>query len=307
MKKMVGFLAASLLTIGIVVALWLQLRDSRAQIAALQERVTALEKTRQSAFRFALPPAPATDTTTASGDSKGGAPQPTQQRAERVAALRERSQGLRQMISSPEVQEMARSTIRMRLPQQYPDIGKELHLSPEEVEKLFDLLAKQQSGQLTTALSASDPQAAQQKRQENEAELTAMLGGRYSQWQTYQETLPTRRQVNQLQTMLGASGNTLSDTQTNPLITALASEQKRIDQEMQARYPGNVLQQRLQGATESSQRLLNVAATQLNPQQLDGYKKMLDQQQNTARMAERFMGRLGGAAGQARAAAGTPR
>jgi hypothetical protein len=76
---------------------------------------------------------------------------------------------------------------------------------------------------------------------------------------------------------------------------------------MQARYPGNVMQQRLQGATESSQRLLNVAATQLNPQQLDGYKKMLDQQQNTARMAERFMGRLGGAAGQAGAATGTPR
>jgi len=316
MKKLVVILAAALLATGIVTAqLWLQLRDARAQDATLQARVTALEATQLAASRLSGLPASAPVPEATPADLKTtDAPRP-ERTAERTAAA---IKGIRELISSPDAQEMRRTRLRMALPQRYPDLGKELRLSPEEENKLFDLLASQQSGQVSDLLNAAGggttaqemQSKAQEKRQANDAELSAMLGSKYPQWQNYQETLPTRQQVNQLQAMLGSGSNSLSDAQAKPLITALAAEKARISQESAnspASNPQEFMAQREQRTADSNRRLLAVAATQLNTEQLNDYKRMLDQEQNTARMLGSFMGRQGRAAGQAGAAAGTPR
>ena len=79
----------------------------------------------------------------------------------------------------------------------YPDLAREMNMTPAEVEALYDLLGKQQKG----------------------AELDAMLAGRQQQWKEYQTTLDARRRVNQTgkwQSMMTMEG---SDVRTTAQVT----------------------------------------------------------------------------------------
>jgi hypothetical protein len=265
---------------------------SRLQVADLQAQLEAMKVARQAAetsFAAQLKaamnrPAPAAATSAAT---------PTAPRVTDPAAVAARAEGLvaalAEQANSPENRARTRSLRRAMMVQQYPDLGKELNLSDEQVNKLFDLMADQESNLAADVLSPAnrDPatlQARMAKRQAdqqaNEAELKATLGGKYSQFQEYKETLPTRRQVTDLRAVLNASGSSLSDAQARPLIAALAAEQKRIDQE--ARAPGgNPLT--AQYTPENTNRLVGAAAPYLNPQQLESYRQMREREANSRR------------------------
>ncbi|MEO6081355.1 MAG: hypothetical protein ABIQ86_16540 [Steroidobacteraceae bacterium] len=302
MKKLVLALAATVVGISIVATqLWLELRREREQNTQLQARVTEMQTKQLATTLLPTPPptaipAPAPEVATAGAVGAPAAPNapPRRDRAAVVA-------GIREVLSSPEVRDMARSTVRAMLPQRFPDLAKELNLTPAEAEKFFDLLAGQQldgTGGAIAVLADGTPDRAEMQRRAqetqkaNDAQIAAALGNKYSKWQDYQASLPTRRQVTQLQSTLGASGNTLSDAQSKSLITALAAEQARIDEDARrlpsaaGANPQSALEARQQRTEENNRRLLNVASTQLNSQQLDSYKKMLDQQTNVSRLLQ---------------------
>jgi hypothetical protein len=215
---------------------------------------------------------------------------------------------VREMIASPEGREMTRSQLRMVLPVQYPDLGKALGLSPEEVEKFYDLLASQQMDLAVDQIDllgggAPDPadfqeaqRRSQAKQQANEAELSAMLGNKYPQWQEYQSTLTVRQQVSQLQAALSPAGSSLNDAQRQQLITALAAEQKRITQENNSspatpgRTQQEMMEQELQRLAETNRRLVDAASGHLNSQQLESYRRMLEQRE---RLQRTVMGAMG--------------
>jgi hypothetical protein len=327
MKKLVVILAVALLTGGMVAALlWQLTQDEREANATLQARVTALEA------RLPATPAPAAAAAPnaeqpAAAAADSAAPT-TALPAEQLEAM---SASLRQMMASPEGREMTRAQARMTMGRMYPYLGAELGMSPAEVDKFYDLLARQQSElvadmALTPAESALDNAAAQEmqrqlaeRRQANEAEISAALGSKYPQWMTYQQNQPIRQQVAQLQSLLGGDGDALSDTQARSLVTTLAAETARIDEERRnaprptppATREEFLAQQEArqeQRRTEANRRLLEAAAAHLTPQQAASYKRMLEQQQQMERALMRSMNAQTAAQGQAAgAAATTPR
>ena len=200
---------------------------------------------------------------------------------------------------------MLRAQARMTVGRLYPHLAAELGLSTAELDKFHDLLARQQSELALESMAANDvgtDSAAMQdmqrklgeKRQANEAEISAALGSKYPQWKTYQQSLPIRQQVAQLQSLLGGDGDALSDAQARPLVATLAAEKARFDQEQRnaARpAPATTREQYIalqdQRETESNRRLLEAAAAHLTPQQVASYKRMMDQEQEMERMMMR--------------------
>ena len=304
MKKLVIGLGASLVVISIVAGnLWRELYEVRLQSTQLGKRVDALQSGQLAANlrpgTLAATAAPAAIKTTAVAATPAG-----DGGKKAASALLE---GMSQLLASPEGREMMLSQARMQMPQQYPDLGRELGLTPAEVDKFFDMLARQQADMSTDALDQingeTQDRAALQERQRrmqerqqaNQAELTAMLGSKYPKYQEYQKSLPVRRQVNQLQATLGTGNTALSDAQSRPLITALAAEQTRIQEDRRNAPRGaagnqqNMLEVELQRTAESNQRLIRVAASYLDPQQLNGYRRMLEQEEALTRSMMRSM------------------
>jgi 3-oxoacyl-ACP reductase-like protein len=318
MKKLTLILAAGMVALGTgAVYLWQQLEAERSLNAALNDRVMALEVAQQ-ALALRPPPAPAAPAETPPAAAAAPAPATPAPAGTGQAAANNQGNGLaavaKEMLSTKAGQDMTRSLLRNVLVQQYPDLGKELGLTPEQVNEFFDLATRQQmelsADSMDLVAGGASPEAmqelqrkTQEKQQANEAEIAAMLGSKYPQFQEYQGTMAARQQVNQLQTALGSSGITsLTDSQKQGLITALGAEQKRITQENLNAPAGarrgnqNYLEQQLEQNADKNRRMVDAASAYLNSQQLDSYKKMLDQQQEMISGLARAMGGTQGAA-----------
>lgn len=315
MKKLVVILFAALILVGgAAIHFRRHLDASHQQIADLQSQVEAMKTARQAAeasFAAQLKAAMDRPASTAIAPAAASAPRPATPAVDptRVEAI---TTALREQITSPESQARTRSLRRAMMVQQYPDLGKELGLSEQEVNKLFDLLVQQETDLAANTFAADnrDPAAVQARiaklqadRQANEAELKTMLGGKYTQWQEYKDTLPGRRQVTDLRAVLSASGNSLNDAQARPLIAALTAEQKRINDERfgSAAGAGNALL--AQYSPENVKRMVDAASPYLNPQQLESFRQMREREANSRRA---LLGGMEAAAEQARARAADP-
>jgi hypothetical protein len=294
-KKLVVVLAIAMIALGGgTIHLWRQLDAGHRQIADLQARLKDMEAALQAsaaANAAAIArPVPAV----ANSPAAPAAP------PARVAAANTASAPVEDMIkqmTNPEGRDVRRGQLRMRLPQQYPDIGKWLNLSRDEENKLLDLIARQQSEESEAALNpanrnipaAEQIRSIQARHQANDVELSALLGNKFAQFQEYQQTLPVHRQVSQLQAMLGSGADGMNDAQSRSLTTALVAEQLRINQERSGAppaTPGRTLQESMQEqqqrTAENNRRLLEVASSKLNAQQLAGYRNMIEQQEKSS-------------------------
>lgn len=309
MSRLVVALAGAATLAGIVAThSWLRLHEVRAQIAAVRARISELQSAQLVAgLQVGAPPTSASPSASLPAVQQAGTVPPPAPPTAKPAGAGEQSaaeafaRAYREQLATPEGREMLFMQARMSIPEMYPGVGRELGLAPAELEKFFDVLARQQSDRAaeTMAISDSQPQdaAARQElqrklaqlQQTSEAEVKSTLGGKYPQWQEYQKTLPTRRQVGELQVSLGSGANALSDSQARPLITALAAEQTRIQEDrriVQQPVATNAQARReaqQQRRSEEIKRLLNAAASYLTPQQLEGYRRMLERDENLSR------------------------
>lgn len=319
MKQLTVIMAVALVGVSAAAAwFWKQLDAERSLNAGLQDRIMALEVAQQAAA-LAPPPAPVIPAEGAAATAPAvadAAPARTEQ-----AAGNDPGGGLaaaaKAMLSTDAGQDMTRTMLRSMMAQQYPDLGKELGLTDMQVQELFDLLTRQQmdlttesmemlTGGRDAAAMRETQRKLEEKQQAHEAEQQALLGSKYPQFQEYQGTQAARQQVNQLQNALGTSGITaLTDSQKKSLIAALGAEQLLINEDNRnamganrgaQRGNQNYLDQQLQQVADGNRRLLNVASGHLNAQQLDSYRKMLDQQ---TEMMRGLMGAMGGALGGA--------
>jgi hypothetical protein len=316
MKKLVVVLAVALVGVGAGAAyLWQQLAAERSLNAELNDRVMALEVTQQAA---ALAPAPAPIAATELAAAAAQAAAPPAAAGKDQADANNPTAGIaavaKEMLSTKAGQDMTRTMMRSMITQQYPDLGKELGLTPEQATQLLDTLTRQmvdassESMNLLAGNGGPDAMRELQRKSEeiqrtNDAEIASLLGSKYPQFQEYQGTMAARQQVSQLQNTLSTSGIAgLTDSQKQGLITALGAEQQRINQEARNAPPAargantNFLDQQVQQATDQSRRLVNAASAYLNPQQLESYKKMQDQQ---LEMVRGLMGAFGGTQGGA--------
>lgn len=252
-----------------------QLQERDAKLAALEAAPAAHPAT------SLVPAAPAAPTPAVAPASapQPARPAPTPAASDLVAAMRAQ-------MESPEGKAQSRELARTLVARSNPGIDEALGLSREQAEKLLDLLAEQQAGTLDVFRSSAEgnpsPQdrmaAVQEREKANEAALQAMLGSKYSQWQDYKEIRPAYQQRRDLRAVLDASGTPMTDAQGRAFIAALSVEQRSINQEMRdaARSGAPAAQILTRNTPERRQRLLDAAAPHLSPQQLEGYRGMLD-------------------------------
>jgi hypothetical protein len=130
---------------------------------------------------------------------------------------------------------------------------------------------------ITEPESAQDREARRRKTRETEdAELQALLGSKYVAWKDYQEILPAWVQRNDLRAVLDAAGVPVTEAQDDALINALSAEQRIINQTRTFTTQGNSNGFLAQYTPENRQRLVDAVAPYMSPQQLDGYKRLLE-------------------------------
>lgn len=265
------------------------------QIAELQAQLQELQRQRpaQAWDTRASTASPPTQAVTEMADTTQPAAPPVVAAASLIPDIAT----MRAQMASPEATAQRRQLTRLLMERSNPYISEALGLTPEETNQLLDALAMHQevgSAIFTAPADGSSPPSPQERmakiqaqQQTNESELQAMLGNKYLQWQDYRETRAAWQQLRDLHAVANAGGTPLTDSQGKSLVAALLVEQRSFNQQSRA----NASQGRSFAETfkryspERTQHLLDVAAAHLSPQQLEGYRGMLEraaaQERNT--------------------------
>lgn len=327
MKKPVLVLAAGVVLAGSVATyLWLDLRATREQGVALAARLSALESGQHQAV--SVPPAPvsqALEPQTAVAVPvvaavQSVAPAPPQVPATPQPAASVANAPAAAMLQAPQGQDFTRSMMRNVMSQMYPDVQKELGLTAAETERLFTLLSGDEDDLIGDSmrlmsgnLTADERKALEKKLVDSERiqeeKVAALLGSRYPKWQEYQATSAARQQVSALRTTLSYSGNPLSKTQEEALVTAFAAKQSRAMKEERDSMNSTVtllenpMQESMQAALKAQREMVDVAAPHLNAEQLALFRRQVQQQEQ---MMSATMGMLDGKSDAAPKAPATP-
>lgn len=305
MKKLAIALGAVLVAAGVAAMhLGQELRAQREQNSVALAHLTALEAGNASGSMVTAPVEVGTQGATQIAtpgavsnalleQAAAASPGRAQTGSGAESALKQMADKIR---SSPEGQELQRMMMRQSLEEEFPNLAKDMHLTPEKVGKLLDLLTRRRMENVMDGLGgdrgpkdrAAREELARARAERNlasEAELKALLGDNYPNWNAYEQAAQDRRREEytragkeQLRSAIESGGNPLTDIQFRSLDSALDAEQKRIDQATTS------IQQQMQQLPESNRRLLEVAKMHLNPQQLEGYRSYLKQLEDMMQM-----------------------
>jgi hypothetical protein len=280
MKTLPAVLAATTLMAGGASAYLLnQLNAERLRTAALLNRVTDLEMAqarRPSAATSSMAAlqtdAPAaTPATAAPSIHTEIVPDPAGTKHANAAST---SISSTELMKDPDYRASVATSLRQTLAKNHPDLARELDISPQQANKLLDLLTTSRMATLGTGAAANAG--------EQDAEIRTLLGDtKLQQWKDYEESLPSRQLVDRLRTTLESSGGSLNQRQQQQLITTLAAEQKsrsaemtRVNQTM-GRTPADrlaMLEQLVRTTEQGNSRILDVSSSYLNAQQIDALR-----------------------------------
>lgn len=312
MKELVA-LGAAVLVAGIVTTwLWTELRAEGEAGRALDARVALLEERQASAAashteQGVAPPEGAAPVAGVPAAATPASPQRTREELDRAAQSRV-TDILRDM-TSPQSRDATHMMMRGMLGQMYPDLAQELGLSADEATRMLDLLARHQSeltaesvpmlsGELAPAAIKALNRKMLEKEEAQRAEVEALLGSRYPQWEDYQATAAARQEVDELRTALSTTADPLTEAQSKQLITVFSAHQRRAlqDERTWVRSPealeaDNPIQQGMQRAVAQRRALLDVAAPHLTARQREQHRQQIEQQ---AAMLQGVMGMMGG-------------
>jgi hypothetical protein len=312
MKTLASICACIALITGIVsVNLWRELRTERQANKELRTQFNAA-RLPSSAPAIAAPVAAnvaptavATAAVEAPVCRSDSPPKATQTAA--TNALQNSLNMQNELMKDPEYRKLRLAQTRLSIERTYSGLAEELGLSDKEADKLFDLLAEHQVAtsaeiQLLTAGGNQDQAAMEERarrqqalRREQDEALRAMLGGKYPQYQDYQQTLPARQRVTSMGTQLAQAGLPLSAAQTKSLTTAMVAEQQRQMQEARtvSRTPVNpadpdarakLLEEQLKRTEDNNRRLVEAAAPHMSASQLAAYRNQMEQQAAMSRI-----------------------
>jgi hypothetical protein len=254
-----------------------QVQVERENAQTLQARVTELEqKTRQPGATFvAVPAQPATanpfaavrknepppakavaGNSAAAGNALVGGftaagpmplSAPDQERVrEQMQASMERQ---RTLMRDPEYREAMRAQQKMNLVRSNPNLARDLDMTPEQLDRLYDVLAEQSlramenngplwpvEGERPDAAKMQEYQRkAMEQQRANEAELRRALGdGKYREWQEYQSMAGVRWEADRVRTSLASAGVPLDESLAKPLLKTLHQQQMKMMQQAAA-------------------------------------------------------------------------
>jgi hypothetical protein len=252
----------------------------RQQLAAQAEALAAQLQARQAAATNAAPATAPTNPSAVAGtakpdDEKGGF-----------------GKMISKMMDNPETRQLMRNQQRMMIDQSYASLIKQMGLTPEEADKFKGMLAdhamkgaEKAFAAMNSAGSANSADAfkglsAQQGSFDEE--VRAFLGDdHYSQYKSYQETLPDRMMLNQFKLQAGTDYN-LTDPQSEALLKFMAEERKSVaattglpltegskdPAAFQALMSGEKVDEFIRAQETVGQRVYERARTILSPEQL---------------------------------------
>ena len=134
--------------------------------------------------------------------------------------------------NTPAEQNYRRLQQEVRLRRMYADMPAELGLDASLTDKLFNLLTEYQANEANDARAyQGDPfgrQAVEDAaRAQRDAEIEALLGpDKAAEFQSFEATIPARRQVGRIGEGMAAANVPLSDAQRKSLIAVVAAEQE---------------------------------------------------------------------------------
>lgn len=159
------------------------------------------------------------------GEGRGGRPDGMQQ-----------ANAIRDLMNKPEVQAMLNFQQKAAIDQRYAALFKNLNLSSEQTEKLKTLLAERTTTMQDVMSAARDqdinprenPDAFRKLISDAQNEINnsikSVIGEQgFAQLTNYEQTLPQRNLVNELQQRLSYTSNPLTSAQAEQLVQILAS------------------------------------------------------------------------------------
>jgi hypothetical protein len=250
-----------------------QVQVERENAQTLQARVTELEqKTPQPGATFiAMPTQPATanpfaavrkneqpPSKTVAGNSAAagnaivggftaGGPIPlSAQDQERVREQMHASmERQRTLMRDPEYREAMRAQQKMNLVRSNPNLARDLDMTAEQLDRLYDVLAEQSLRAMENngplwSVDGQQPDAAKmlefqrkatEQQRTNETELRRALGdGKYREWQEYQSMAGVRWEADRVRTSLASAGVPLDENLAKPLLKTLHQQQMKMQQ-----------------------------------------------------------------------------
>jgi hypothetical protein len=189
-----------------------RLRDAERRNQLLENRIAALQA------KAADETVPATQSTTASDDAHRG------------------RSAQRSPLDNPQVQLMRSRQLKASLDARYGTLFKQWNLSPEQLDKVKNLLAERQATLIDVMMSAREqgispyenPAAVRallaEAQKGVDSNLRSALGdAAYTEFQAFEETAPQRRVVSQLEQELSYSETPLTPAQSDQLMKILAA------------------------------------------------------------------------------------
>jgi hypothetical protein len=204
---------------------------------------------------------------------------------------------LGKMMKDPAMREMMREQQKAMINMMYGGLFKDLNLSPEEKDKLRELLTDSQMKNIEAAqgmfggkdgVSEDTTKQISDTKKQTDAEIKALLGDeRFATYQDYQKNVGERMQIDQFKNQLAGANMPMDDAQAAQLMQIMKQEKAATpppisDDQSQVPKPdtftaGN-LEKQLAWMDDYNQRVLNRAAQVLNPEQLKQYQSFQEQQ-----------------------------
>lgn len=229
-------------------------------------------------------------------------------------------------LDSPEVQRLMSIQQKGALDARYAGLFRELNLSPDQLEKFKSLLVERQTAAIDVMAAAReqglnpfesrDEMRALVKNAQDDvdASIRAMLGDTaYSQYKNYDNTMPQRAVVSQLEQRLSYSATPLTPAQSSQLVRILAQSSPAATggggpgggmstAVFVGDGPGGGGGARMQfaagmgggGSVPISSESLTQAATVLSPQQLSALQQLQTEQQAQSQLGEQMRATIGG-------------
>ncbi|MDO8542720.1 MAG: hypothetical protein Q7S40_19945 [Opitutaceae bacterium] len=143
---------------------------------------------------------------------------------------------LRELMNKPEVQAMVATQQKAGIEARYAALFKNLNLSPEQAEQMKSLLAERQTSRQDVFEVAAaqgidprqNPEALRKLMADSRAQIDSSIKGvigdtGFAQLQNFEQTMPQRSVVNELQQRLSYSNTPLTATQAEQLVQILAA------------------------------------------------------------------------------------
>jgi hypothetical protein len=209
------------------------------------------------------------------------------------------------MMKDPAMREMMREQQKVAINMMYGGLFKELNLSPEEKEKLKDLLTDSQMGNVEAAQGlfggtqdeaavAAAKKATAEAKKQTDADLKALLGDeRFAQYQDYEKNIGDRMQLDQFKTQLAADSTPLRDDQNAQLLQIMKEEKLALPPaipEAQSEMPdkdtftAQKMDEQLKWMEQYNARVADRAKGVLTPEQFINYQKFQEQQASMSKL-----------------------